>query len=305
MSIKKKSVFKTVAFVSALAAIASYSGVMASAANVEDDLLKALIVSSDNTVKADSLEQFKLSGDSVAKGVSDKDASLEVNLNVNTFSSTLTDYNNVVVEKTVAAKKAAEEKKRKEEEERKKREEEERKRQEEEARKKKLEEALRRAEETGENVPNEDTNCRSWIKTYMGYQAVTNPRSYQYWLLNSQFAYTDPETGLRMYDDSGDGTDPRYCIAMGSFYTTTIGQKIDLQLEDGSIVHCILGDAKADVDTNEETHQFGNVNGDVAEFIIDDTVYYTKYDRSGTVNWVDGLWGSIYKVMVLDEYGGW
>ena len=117
--------------------------------------------------------------------------------------------------------------KRKEEEERKKREEEERKRQEEEARKKKLEEALRRAEETGENVPNEDPNCRSWIKTYMGYQAVTNPRSYQYWLLNSQFAYTDPETGLRMYDDSGDGTDPRYCIAMGSFYTTTIGQKID------------------------------------------------------------------------------
>ena len=92
---------------------------------------------------------------------------------------------------------------------------------------------------------------------------------------------------------------------MCSFYTTTIGQKIDLQLEDGSIVHCILGDAKADVDTNEETHQFGNVNGDVAEFIIDDTVYYTKYDRSGTVNWVDGLWGSIYKVMVLDEYGGW
>lgn len=260
------------------------------------DASKILLVSQDNTDVANELQQFTLSEQTVKRGIEDS-TSLEVALSSNSFSTNLNDYQEVVVTKTVKAKKEAEEKRKREEAERKRKEEEE-------AKKKALEEAIRRAEETGENVPNDDPNCRSWVKTYMGYQAVTCVSSYQYQLLNSEYAYTDPDTGLRMFDDSGNGTDPRYCIAMGSFYTTTIGQKIDLQLEDGTIIPCVLGDAKSDLHTND-TNQYGSTNGDVAEFIIDDTVYYTKYDNSGTVNWVSGLAGSIYKVVLLDEYANY
>lgn len=258
------------------------------------DAPQILLASQDNSSTAEELQQFILEEQTVKRGIEDN-TSLEVALSFNSFSANLNDYHGVVVAKTVKAKKEAEEKRKKEEAERKRKEEEE-------AKKRALEEAIRRAEETGENVPNEDPNCHSWVKTYMGYQAVTCVSSYQYQLLNSEFAYTDPDTGLRMFDDSGNGTDPRYCIALGSFYTTTIGQKVDLQLYDGTIIPCILGDAKADIHTND-TNQYGSTNGDVAEFIIDDTVYYTKYDNSGTVNWVSGLAGSIYKVILLDEYG--
>lgn len=142
-------------------------------------------------------------------------------------------------------------------------------------------------------VPNWDACCHSEVKTYMGYQAVTLVASSQYQLLNSSYAYTD-EHGLRMYDD---GTGARYCVALGSYYTTAIGQKFDLVMEDGHYVPCILGDAKADVHTNW-SNQYGSANGDVAEFIIDNTVYYQMYDMSGTVNWVEGLSGKIQSIIL-------
>lgn len=142
-------------------------------------------------------------------------------------------------------------------------------------------------------VPNWDAYCHSEVKTYMGYQAVTLVASSQYQLLNSSYAFTD-EHGLRMYDD---GTGARYCVAVGSYYTTTIGQKFDLVMEDGHYVPCILGDAKADVHTNW-SNQYGTANGDVVEFIIDNNVYYQVCDMSGTVNWVEGLSGKVQSIIL-------
>ena len=60
-----------------------------------------------------------------------------------------------------------------------------------------------------------------------------NPKdSAQYALLNSDDAYTDKKTGFRMYQG-------RYCIAVGSGYTQKVGSKIDLVMEDGSIIQCV------------------------------------------------------------------
>ena len=39
-------------------------------------------------------------------------------------------------------------------------------------------------------------------------------------------------------------SDGRYCIAVGTGYCSKIGTKINLVLEDGSIIKCILGDVK-------------------------------------------------------------
>lgn len=152
-----------------------------------------------------------------------------------------------------------------------------------------------------ENVPNYIEGCSSDKKTYMGYRAVTDTSSAQYKLLNSEECYTD-ENGLRKIGE-------RYCIAVGSGYCKTIGTKIDLVLEDGTIVKCILGDAKSDRHTDEATHTYhvgGYENGvyyegdgSVAEFIVDSNVF--RSHNSGSVSWIDGLGGKIIKVVVLPD----
>lgn len=169
----------------------------------------------------------------------------------------------------------------------------------EEAERKRQEEEQRRlaAEAVGDNVPNWMSGCRSNFKAYMGYKAVTCTSSPQYKLLNGESAYTDSATGIRMVDD-------RYCIAVGSYYSTTVGQKIDLYLETGVVIPCIVGDCKANCHTNSSTHQYCLSNGSVAEFIVDYTVFNLLKDGSGTVNWCVGECGSfdgkINKVVLVD-----
>lgn len=135
---------------------------------------------------------------------------------------------------------------------------------------------------------------RSWyseFKAYMGYQAVTSTTSPQYKLLRGENAYTD-EQGLRMVDG-------RYCIAMGSGFTNKIGTKIDLELTNGVIIPCILGDQKSDRHT-KDGHMRCISNGSVAEFIIDDNEFYKHKDGSGTVNFAYKGWDAkLKKVTVL------
>lgn len=143
-----------------------------------------------------------------------------------------------------------------------------------------------------ENVPNWDINCDSNRKLYMYYTSVTDPMSAQYALLNGADAYTDVYSGIRMVGG-------RYCIALGSYYTTTVGQKVDVVLEDGSVIYCIVGDCKNDIHTND-THQYALGTGNVVEFIVDSSVFDYLKDSSGTVNWVSGLDGKVTKIVLVD-----
>lgn len=136
------------------------------------------------------------------------------------------------------------------------------------------------------NVPNINEGCKSWNITYMPYTAVTSVSSAQYKLLYSDECYTDPVTGIRMVDG-------RYCIALGSYYTNSIGQKVDLVFEDGTVVRCILGDCKSDVHT-DVTNRFHSQDGSVAEFIVD----YAVFDKS--VKWGSLCSGSIEKVVLIN-----
>lgn len=140
------------------------------------------------------------------------------------------------------------------------------------------------------DVPNWDVNCNSWFKSYMPYTAVTDTSSKQFKLLNGSEAYTDNNTGIRMVGD-------RYCIALGSYYTTEIGQKVDLVLDNGNVIKCVLGDCKADCDTNASNQYAGS--GDVAEFIVDYNIFNNLKDASGTVNWVYGFEGGIVNVVLV------
>lgn len=114
---------------------------------------------------------------------------------------------------------------------------------------------------TPENVPNDNPSCRSWNITYMSYEKITLVTSNQYKQQHSDECYTDKTTGIRCVDD-------RYCIAVGSYYSASVGDKIDVVFEDGTIIRCIVGDCKSDVHT-DENHQFQKYDGSVVEFIVD------------------------------------
>lgn len=106
------------------------------------------------------------------------------------------------------------------------------------------------------------------LKSFMSYKAITSVTSEQYKL--QQIAYTG-NYGIRQVNG-------RYCIAVGSAYTTEIGTYIDVILENGIIIPCILADCKDDKDTdisNRITH-----DGSLVEFItevpnLSKTVKYT------------------------------
>jgi hypothetical protein len=136
-------------------------------------------------------------------------------------------------------------------------------------------------------------SLRSEFKSYMSYTAVTSVSSPQYKLLNSEKASTDSESGVRMYDG-------RYCIALGSHFTSKIGTKVDLVLANGTVLKCVLGDQKSDRDT-DATHTYHEADGSVVEFIVDSGVFGNVKDSSGTVNFVKGWSGKVKKIIVLDD----
>lgn len=140
--------------------------------------------------------------------------------------------------------------------------------------------------------------CNSDNITYMRYTCVTSVTSKQYKLLRGSDCYTDMETGIRMVGD-------RYCIAVGTGYASEIGTKIDVVMESGEIVKCILGDVKSDAHTDSATHTYhvgGYVedvyyegDGSVVEMIVDPAYF------SSTSQYPDKLKGRVKKVVVLER----
>ena len=69
-------------------------------------------------------------------------------------------------------------------------------------------------------------------------------------------------------------------------------------MEDGSIIQCVLGDCKADKDTDAETHTYCKWDGSVAEFIIDNE-YFNTNTTHNPVNTALNQFGKIKKVVVI------
>lgn len=108
--------------------------------------------------------------------------------------------------------------------------------------------------------------------------------------------HLDEKTGVWMVGD-------RYCIAVGSYYTKTIGKKIDVVLKHKGKTHilkCITGDGKADKDTisNHRIHK----DGSVAEFIVNTSSLPKMARIMGDVSYAGKKFkGKIVKIRV---YGG-
>ena len=125
------------------------------------------------------------------------------------------------------------------------------------------------------------------FKSYMDYRTITNKGSKQYKL---QRKCKTAKNGLRTYKG-------RYVIALGTFYTTKVGTKVDLKMHNGKTVKCIIGDIKDNRHTDITRRQARD--GSVAEFIVDKYRLGSKSKRMGNVSYSDKkLLGSIKYIKV-------
>lgn len=127
-------------------------------------------------------------------------------------------------------------------------------------------------------------------KSFMDYTAITAKGSQAYRLQHSYGTTSD--SGVRVVRG-------RYCIALGSYYTHNVGQYVDLVLEDGTVIPCIIGDCKADCDTTDN-HSVGG-DGSVAEFIVSTSSLSKEVKTSGDCSDIPGWSGKIVEVRVYSN----
>lgn len=131
----------------------------------------------------------------------------------------------------------------------------------------------------------------SGFKSYMPYKAITSTSSKQYILQHTK-AYTGTY-GIRQING-------RYCVAIGSYFTSEMGTMFDLILENGTVIPCVLADQKADKDTDKQ-NIVTRKSGCLSEFIVD-TDYLSKNAKlHGDISYCNEKWNSPVKTIRVYE----
>lgn len=125
----------------------------------------------------------------------------------------------------------------------------------------------------------------SGFKSYMSYKCITSTGSEQY-KMQHQRAYTG-KYGIRQVDE-------RFCVALGSYFTSKVGTLFDLILENGTVIPCILSDQKADKDTDSQ-NIITEHNGCMSEFIVDLASLKTSAKQRGDISYCNEKWDSPVK----------
>lgn len=132
-----------------------------------------------------------------------------------------------------------------------------------------------------------DAPKNSGFKSFMDYRVITNTDSKQYKL---QQCYSKTgEYGIRMADS-------RYIVAIGTYFTPDIGQYFDIILENGTVIPCILGDQKADADTDSD-NIITKHNGCMSEFIVDSDALNKDVKFHGDMSYCLKDWDSPIKTI--------
>ena len=135
----------------------------------------------------------------------------------------------------------------------------------------------------------------SGFKSYMPYKSITNEATKQYKLQKS-YAYTGNH-GIRMVYN-------RYCIALGTYFDAPIGTYVDLVLENGTTISCVVAEIKSDKHTDSDNIATSH-NGCVTEFLVDTKVLNESVKRHGDISSCDDNWNSpvtrikVYKKGIL------
>ena len=123
----------------------------------------------------------------------------------------------------------------------------------------------------------------------MSYKAITLKTSKQYKL--QQIAYTGTH-GIRQVNG-------RYCVALGSAYTKTIGTYVDIILENGEVIPCILADQKQDRHTDSTNRVC--FDGSLVEFVVDTDYIINRVIKSGDFSVVCEEWQPMVEEVVVYE----
>lgn len=113
-----------------------------------------------------------------------------------------------------------------------------------------------------------------------------------------QMAYTG-EYGVRYVEGYA-------CIAVGTFANTKIGQRIDLVLENGTVIQCVMADEKSDRHT-EPNRMITTHSNCCSEFVIDRNALDKYAKRDGDMSSACEEWDSpvvqflIYEENLLDK----
>lgn len=140
----------------------------------------------------------------------------------------------------------------------------------------------------GMEVPKGDTA----FKSYMSYRAITNTDSSQYKL--QKRCWTDAN-GLRRYKTY-------YVVALGSYYADHIGQTFRVTTSEGNEFECIVGDFKADRDTDGK-NQYTPMEGRkcVVEFVVDTYILDKTAKKMGDISYIEGFGGDIEQIVKVEE----
>lgn len=137
-----------------------------------------------------------------------------------------------------------------------------------------------------------DVPSNNSFKSYMGAHKITDTNSAQYQFKSE---YLDSACGIKLVD--GDC----YVVALGTYYTTKIGTRVDLVMCNDSIVRCVVGDIKANKDTDAMNRQH-NVDNSVVEFIVNTNTLCSEAKSHGDASYCDPrLMGEIKAIRVYKE----
>ena len=123
------------------------------------------------------------------------------------------------------------------------------------------------------NVPKNSSR-----KTYMDYRKITDTSSKQYKLQQNKDCYTT-DTGLRKVNEY-------YCIAVGTYYSKNIGDKLIVHMENGESFKAIVADIKDDKHTDETNRQHKK-DGSVIEFVVDTRKLPELVRKMGDISYMD------------------
>lgn len=136
-------------------------------------------------------------------------------------------------------------------------------------------------------VVNQERN----FKSFMSYETITDKSSRQYELQNYA---EDSDIGIRTVEG-------RYCVAVGTATGCSIGDYIDLELSNGTVIECIVGDIKSDQHT-ESNNIITAFNGCCSEFIVNTRVMPSNVKGHGNYSRLCDEWNATVASITVLPY---
>jgi hypothetical protein len=131
------------------------------------------------------------------------------------------------------------------------------------------------------------------FKSYTNYKLLSKKSPQWTKVQCNPNAYTDGN-GLRKVGEY-------YCVAMGSYYSKTLGDLFEVQTEGGTL-KVILCDFKADRHT-DSTNRYTSRNGCVVEFYVNTSSLNRTAKRMGDISYIGGAFsGKVISITKIGNY---